>query len=211
MYGLHIDRVDGDRREEVLSGTVQDDDRNGIPDALVAAQMGGQQLQPEDHTTTSGSFRLTIENVSSPVRILVTKRGYFTWNEWVAVPQSGIRITLHPVRNADPRQPGAENVPKRSDKAEPPLVKTTTSPTWEQVRTDVAKSYVDVNVKGIVQFGTPECEVKTEAKYCRQLAHVTLQSADLTLRCYSVVAGYKFVKNEWRLEGISSAGGGCSD
>jgi hypothetical protein len=108
-----------------------------------------------------------------------------------------------------PGEPRAEGIPKQSDKVKSPLVKTATTPTWEQVRTDLAHNYVDVNVKGIVQFGAPECEVKPDAEYCRQSAHVTLQSADLTQRCYSVVAGYKLVKNAWRLEGVQVAGTGC--
>lgn len=108
-----------------------------------------------------------------------------------------------------PQEVRPENVPKRSEQAGPQPVKTTTTPAWERVRADLAHNYADVNVKGIVQFGAPECEVKPDAKYCGQSAHVTLQSADLTERCYSVVAGYKFVKNEWRLEGIKFIGGGC--
>ena len=83
-------------------------------------------------------------------------------------------------------------------------------PSWERVRTDVRNNYGSLNVVGVSRFGVLQCDNKPDGEHCRQAVQVTLQSADETRRCHIDDAGYIFVKNEWRLEGVFSKGEQCS-
>lgn len=194
-------------QEKYLWGAVKAKDGAEIQDALVTAFDGQGAPLAQEHTRAGGKFRIATHNADATITIKVTKSGYDDWDGYVNAEEPDLVITLTKNRvpistKPAPSQPGkALRTP--GTPAQPP--------SWEEIHTDVKKSYAVANVVLITQFGKPQCDDKLDGRYCRQWVHVTIQSPDETQKCSSVVAGYKLVKDKWRFDGVNTESDGCAN